>query len=348
MKKIYSVFLLFLLSLFMVACNGNNGGDDNGNDNGGNDNGGNNNGGGDVDREFDLGGIDFIIMVDNALTADPRAEAHERLFRQEKINNIEMVEEKYNVNVVYESYPSEASWGGARERWIIQQTSLGTSPAHVYELTSYQIGTLATQNAILPLNDLIEKYGNEGYWDDAKKYGEIDGKYYSYTDQYPIADEGIYYNVDLLERYLGEARRNEPAEKWLAGEWDWDAFRAISDELNGKLDENRSVEDGGPQYVMSGRTYNWAYQMIGANGGHLVNPDFTTGFTSEETIAALNFLNELKSEPGMWGLEANVPLNNASDPGFTNGNIAFHNGQSYWIFQANKWLDKDFELGFVP
>ena len=34
---------------------------------------------------YDLGGIDYVIMVNNALTADPRLSDYERLFKQEKI-----------------------------------------------------------------------------------------------------------------------------------------------------------------------------------------------------------------------------------------------------------------------
>src|SRR5690554_2437629 len=237
MKKILSLLFVLFLGFTLVACKDTNQPTppDNNGDNG--DNG---------DREFDLGGIDFIIMVDNANTADPRQTAFERPFKNEKVQKILDAEKKYNINVVYQTYPSEASWGGARERWIIQQTSLGNSPAHVYELSSYQIANLATQNAILPLNDLIEVYGNPGYWDEAKKYGEVNGKYYSYNDQYPFADDGLYYNVDLLAQHLGEDRKTEPTELWLEGKWDWAAFKALADELNSHLDENNP---DGAQYV---------------------------------------------------------------------------------------------------
>ncbi|MDF2699007.1 MAG: Maltose-binding periplasmic protein/domain [Haloplasmataceae bacterium] len=298
------------------------------------------------EETYDLGGIDFIIMCDTATTCDPRSQEFKRLFKNEKSAKIAEVEEKYNINIVYQSFPSQASWGGARQRWIIEQTSIGNSPAHVYEMNSSEIANLAIQNAILPLDDLIEKYGSEYYWPEAMPFGEVNGKHYTYHDNYPSADYGIYYNADLLEYYLGESRRNEPSELWLDGEWDWDAFRSIADELNSKLDENRTPDNGGPQYVMGGRTYNWAYQTISANGGHLITPGFDVQVTGEETINALNFLNSLRTTPGMW-LD-NAPLSNASQPEFKDGNIAFHNGQSYWLLQSNKWLDRDFDMGFVP
>ncbi|MDF2699008.1 MAG: putative carbohydrate transporter-like, substrate-binding component [Haloplasmataceae bacterium] len=339
MKKMFSLMLMIAFLVTLVACGGTTTQNTTVNTTGATQT-------TEPEQTYDLGGIDFIIMCDNGLKCDPRETVYERLFKAEKIQKITDAEEKYNINVVYQTYPSQASWGGARERWIIEQTSLGNSPAHVYELTSYQIGTLAVQNAISPLDEYIEAYGSELYWPEAMSYGEVNGKKYTYSDSYPLADEGIYYNADLLEYYLGEDRRNEPTELWLDGDWDWDAFRTITNELNDKLDENRTPENGGPQFVLGGRTYNWSYQMIGANGGHLVNPDFTTGVTSDETLNALNFLNELRATPGMW-LD-NAPLSNASQPEFKDGNVAFHNGQSYWIFQENKWKNRDFDMGFVP
>lgn len=348
MKRVLSLLLVLLLTLVLAACNG------------------------DTDattttkttqketsgetteptttepdeEEYNLNGIDFVIMCDNKNSCDPRSDQYKRLFRQEKIDRIKYVEEKYNVNVVYETYPSQASWGGARQRWIIEQTTLGNSPAHIYEIQSSEIANLAVQGAILPLDDLIQEYGSPHVWPEALEFGKVEGKYYSYHDNYPVADYGIYYNADLLDKYLGASRRHEPTTLWLEGKWDWEAFEKLADELNSLLDENRPAEDGGPQYVLGGRTYNWAYQMIGANGGHLIDGDFNLHLTTDPVIDTLDFLNDLYEKPGMWIDDA--PLSNASQPGFKDGNIAFHNGQSWWIFQDNKWLNRDFEIGFVP
>ena len=48
-----------------------------------------------------------------------------------------------------------------------------------------------------------------------------------------------------------------------------------------------------------------------------------------------------------WDIDS-CDLANATSTEMVKGKVAFHNGQSYWIYQSNKWLDKDFEIGFVP
>ncbi len=339
MKKLFSILVLVLSLITIVACSKGNKKDNTKTIT-------TNSTTTEEEKTYDLGGIDFIIMCDKAQSCDPRQPQYQRLFADKKTELIDKVEKKYNIKVVYQTYPAEASWGGARERWIIDQTSLGKSPAHIYEIASYQIGTLAVQGAISPLDEYIEAYGSDLIWEQTLKYGEVLGQHYTYHDNYPLADEGIYYNADLLEEYLGAENRYKPTELWEQGNWNWDTFRELANELNAKLDENRSPENGGPQYVLGGRTYNWAYQMIGANGGHLVESDYKIGLTEDPAINALNFLHELRTTPGMW-LD-NAPLSNASQPEFKDGNIAFHNGQSYWIYQDNKWKDRQFDLGFVP
>ena len=60
-------------------------------------------------------GQDFVIMVNKASTTDPRSESYLGNWKQEKIARIEYVEEKYNINVVYKTYPADAVFGGGRE-----------------------------------------------------------------------------------------------------------------------------------------------------------------------------------------------------------------------------------------
>jgi hypothetical protein len=49
----------------------------------------------------------------------------------------------------------------------------------------------------------------------------------------------------------------------------------------------------------------------------------------------------------MWEYTS-AALSNATCPQFKEGNIAFHNGEPYWIYDSSKWLGYDFEMGFVP
>jgi len=143
--------------------------------------------------------------------------------------------------------------------------------------------------------------------------------------------------------YLGEGKGTLPSELWMNGEWDWEAFRTIANQLLPSI-SSLGVEGAG---VIGGRAYNWAYQMLGANGVHVVSSDLKSQLASTEAIDTLTYLSELMNTTGMWEYSS-AALSNASCPQFKAGNIAFHNGEPYWLFDETKWLGYDFEMGFVP
>jgi len=333
MKKRILLVMIIMFSLVLISCKK----PDNGNGNG--------NGNGDEEK-YDLGGMDFVIRANVANRVDPRSEEYERMYRNEKLANIEMVEEKYNVKVKYLNYPSNASWGTERDNWIIEQAKLGTTDSHVFEVTSNSVANLATQNAILPLDDLIDEFGNEGLWAKKRGFGTVLGKSYVYDDVYSQAEEGIYYNSDLLAQYLGESRRIEPTKLWESGEWTWDAFEKLALELNEMLDHERGDSEGGAQYVMGGRTYDWLYPMVGTNGGQLVDNEFQSHVNSEPVMDTLNFLNGLYDVNGMWIDDA--VMSNPVQQEFRNGNVAFHAGENWYLIVSNWWGDLEFNLDFVP
>lgn len=342
MKKVYLLLTSLLFLLVLVAC-GDKGTDPkvppvtpptDGED------------GDDDDTKYDLGGIEFVIMVDNALRADPRSSQYERLFQQEKVALMDKVEKKYNVKVVYKNYPTNASWGGARERYIIEETAFQSKSAHVYEIISTSLPNLVEQKAIVPLDDYMQAYGSPRFWASKKEFGLVKGKYYGYDDQFSIADKGLYYNVDLMAQILGPSRKNEPLELWQKGEWTWENFEKLVNELNGPLDHTRTDENGGPQYVLGGRTYNYAYGFIGANGGKLVDADFNTYLTDKPVLDSLEFLSKLRMTEGMWIDDAS--LSNTSQPQFTAGNVVFQDGESWHITASNKWGSKNFAVNYVP
>lgn len=335
-SKLIMLTLILFLSLFLVACK-----DktpvDNGNGNG------NGNGDGEEQEVPNLMGQEFIIMVNKASSTDPRNQNYKGSWKDKKVELIEAAEKKYNVKIVYKTYPADAVWGGGRERFIMTNSANNTPQAHIYEMPSYSIALLAEANAILPLDNLIKKYGNPGYWPEKAAIGSVLGKQYAYDDDYPLANQGIYYNIDLLEKYLGEGMGTLPSELWMKGEWTWEKFEEISDQLLPSI-SSLGIEGAA---VIGGRSYNWAYQMLGANGVHVVSSDLKSELATANGIQTLEFLSRLIQKPGMWEYTS-AALSNASAPQFKAGNIAFHNGETYWIFDETKWLDKNFEIGFVP
>jgi hypothetical protein len=288
-------------------------------------------------------GQDFVIMVNKASATDPRSESYTGNWKAEKTALITMVEEKYNLNVVYKTYPADAVWGGGRERFIITNSLNETPQAHIYEMPSYSISILAEGGAILPLDTLIEEYGNPGYWPEKAAFGTVLGKQYSYDDSYPLVGQGIFYNITLLEELLGEGQGTLPSDLWLSGEWDWDAFSEICNDLLPGI----SAKNIDGAAVIGGRPYNWAYFMLGANGVHVVSNELRPEISTQPAIDTLSYLNQLVTIPGMWEYES-ASLSNATVPQFKEGNVAFHNGEPYWIYDSSKWLGYDFDMGFVP
>ena len=289
--------------------------------------------------KYNFLGAEFIIEVDQAASADPRNSNYKGIYQKEKQDLIEAAEKKYNIKIVYKTYPSSASWGGARERYITENNIAGTPTAHIYQMPSMSVGTLATQNAICELSSYIEKYGNKLAWDKALEFGRVMGGQYSYSDGYPMSTEGIFYNTGLLAKYLGEERATEPTDLWLEGKWDWNAFEKICKELDQLL--------AADEFVLGGMGYNWAYQMLGANGVHIVDNELQVGVASQESIDTLVYMNELFNSV-KWDHQS-VALSNATSTEMIKGKVAFHNGQTYWI--TNKWTDNQNEpidFGFVP
>jgi maltose-binding protein MalE len=342
MKKRLMVIILLILALFgLVACTPTpepNGGNDNGN----NSENGDNNGGEEQEEKYDLGGMDFNIRCNIGDRADPRNAQYERMYRNEKMRNIAKVEEKYNIKVNYLTYPGNATWGTARDNWIIQNAQQGLTDSHVFEVSSNSVANLAVQGAILPLDDLIEKYGNPGYWQKKRDFGTILGKTYVYDDVYSVAEEGIFYNSELLGRILGENRKLEPTQLWAQGLWTWDKFAELAKEINDELDHTGEE----PQYVMGGRTYDWFYPMVGTNGGTIVDSNFQSHLTDDATLETMEFLNSLRSIDGMW--IDNPPRERALQPEFTAERVVFHAGADWYLTIDSHWGKLEFDVDFVP
>ena len=68
MKKLFWVFLILLTLSFVAACGDKNNGDDDQ----------------PKEKDIDLGGQEFVIMVDTPNRQDPRTNEYERMYQQQK------------------------------------------------------------------------------------------------------------------------------------------------------------------------------------------------------------------------------------------------------------------------
>lgn len=314
--------------------------------------------------KIDLGGVQFLIYANDPNTADPRKDEYEGLMKEERVAAIAKAEEKYNIKVVYKGYT--ASWGDDRDTWIINDATAQTPTAHVYEISSSSIPTLAHSGAILPLDSYIEALGSHLYSDYTKQYFTVFGSIYAYTSNIPLNDNVIIYNNTMLKE-LGYDDEY-PSKLWNNGEWTWDTFKTLVTELDAKM--TKKTETNEPTYVLGGRSSNWAFNFIGANGGVYVDTNLKVQMENNSVTEAIEYLNKIYHIGGGPYLEyqdeAQVTVGNGNtwamdseysdtlQTQFKNNKVVFHDGQT-WYISSNSKLgkyvmgeDKLFEVGVVP
>ena len=293
-----------------------------------------------AENKINLRGEDFIIISNAPETGDPRKEAYTGINKEEKIAAIDYVQEKYNCNVVYKGYASNATWGTARDNWIIENSIAGTPAGHVFEISTSSVAILADNNAILPLDDYIAKFNmDDKYLKECRDYGSFLGQTYTYTDRIPFNDNIIFYNYDLLKE-LGYSDDEMPANLWNKGEWNWTKFKQMVKDLNGKFADSDKV-------ALTGRTYNYAMQLINANGGVMLSSDLEVGINSPESIEAIEYVAELY-HIGDNDWKDDAPFEDTCDVHFKNGKSVFQDGQTWYALNGSKLLNVDFDLDIVP
>ncbi len=292
----------------------------------------------DEEINYDFQGKDFIIMANNPITADPFSDSYEGLYQREKQEKQRSVEEKYNIKVKYVPYPAEASWGTARDNYIINAEVTGQPGAHIYNVSASSIPILASAGAIVPIDEYFDEYAHEQFLEYKKEFVKFKDHYYGYDDSYPYVDIGLYYNQDLLEE-LGYVP-NKPSQMWLDDEWTWENFETFVKELNTKLDQQSG------EYPMGGKVSDWADGTVPANGGYFLNDSLEIGVDNPETIKALENLAELYTIPGMWINEVDYAY--STEENFKQGKVVFNPGAHWHLFDQSRMGDTNFDIGYVP
>lgn len=290
------------------------------------------------DVDIDLHGQDFIIMANEPLTADPRNDEYTGVNKDAKMDRIEYVEETYNCKVKYVNYP--VGWGSQRDSWIIENSIAGTPAAHVFEISTSSVATLALNEAILPLDEFITKFGMDDlYIGFSRDYGKFLDKTYTYTDRVPFNDNVLFYNKDLLlENGIAEA--DLPANLWNRGEWTWSKFKEYATLFNGKFQST-------DKYFMSGRNYDYAYQFINANGIAMVDSNLQCNIKAPESIEAMQYIADLY-KIGDRVFKDDSPREDTCDPIFKDGKSVFQWGQTWYARNAGKLQNVEFALDAVP
>ncbi|MDR0273363.1 MAG: extracellular solute-binding protein [Clostridiales bacterium] len=135
-----------------------------------------------------------------------------------------------------------------------------------------------------------------------------------------------------------------PVDLFEAGEWTWDAMLDIMRRATRDTD-NDGVND---QFGIAGQPGDIVQHLIGANDGVMVDSDRNYGFSHQNTVEALEFVQQIFSER-LWAAEAGGVMDTGNwDRNFY---IAYQEGHSalfpgiLWAFQNSP---PAFNFAFVP
>lgn len=279
---------------------------------------------------------EIVIMHGSPSEADPfdlNYVKSDKLTRQQLQLEIE---EKYNVKVIYKTYPREALWGEKRVDYIINKEKQGNSDVDIYSITSAWIKELATNNVVSPIDMYLNQYTNKPY-DEYKDFFTFDNKQYGFNNEMIMVDEGLFYNIDLLNRL----EIANPAQMYLDGNWKWSDFESWVKTAQEKLNLL-----GSDYFTLGGKTSLWAKEMIPLNGGKLVNDtQKTIDFDNKEAMETYNFLTKLYTEHNVFDINGGYVIESGI---WDKGKVLMHPASLSSMHLNPTWLEDDKHIGFVP
>ena len=165
-----------------------------------------------------------IIIYCNTSDTDPFNPIYYKTDVESKKQRVLDIEEAYNIDIVFQEYPSDAKWGYERFEWIKANSLKTNTSNHIYSLNSNWVKALAEANAIAELYDESTSTGilkelKVGINEYMKEYSK-DSKIYGYEVEHTHANAFMHYNINLIEEYGLE----DPAALWNEGRWTYTQF----------------------------------------------------------------------------------------------------------------------------
>ena len=294
---------------------------------------------------FDGKGMEIIILIGTPEDIDPFDLNFTGERKLEKQRQITLIEQAYNIDIVYKNYPDSAAWGPTRVDWINENAAAGTllQQGHIYEISSDWVPTLKSGNSITALEHMKLKNGifselNYNQSDELNKQYSVGAQVYGYSYGDVHADYFLYYNQQLVEDFGFE----DPATLWNEGRWDWTTFYNYLQEAQEAFD---AYSDGEKRYAFGGFGLDVPRGMLAARGHKLIdNEAGTVMFTNPNTIQMYNDLRTIYSE-GMWAPSVANDITSA----FQSGNQLFSSGKIWFLSSPMRFKDIcDFPIGMVP
>ena len=198
----------------------------------------------------DFQGYNVIFMHNTKL--DPTGEDYtsiSKLFEQQAWAEIQ---QEYNCVLIDESFPTDASWGPNRHKWITEQAAVGQAQADFFQVPIGWLGSMVTGNSIVPLDSFYAKWGKSQMASIQKVGSTIQGKLFGVSEGADTtriyADLGIYFNLGMLEKY----KIQNPAELFNKGEWNYSDFTRWVESAQALLPDGVRVLSGHPYYYWIG------------------------------------------------------------------------------------------------
>ena len=287
----------------------------------------------------DLQGYQIVCMINTKF--DPYGENYSGTDKLARQKAWDVVKERYNCDLLEQSFPADASWGPNRYKWIVSQAEVGQAQADFYQVPVGWLDSMITGNAIAQLDTYYSRWGKREMSPVQKQASTIRGKLYGVsegTDTTAIyADLGIYYNYGMLEKLKIES----PAKLFNEGNWNYTTFQNWVESAQALLPEGNVVLAGHPYYYWIGLT----------NAAGVKIADTVTGKVNIYDDAAINSADLLRTIY-LSGSFEKTPTWAESDGAFISGTALCSTGFRWYCKSETRWASDvwgdDTRFGYVP
>jgi len=307
-KKLFA--LLLALVMVIAACGGDTTDDGDTGDDGGTTDGGTTTDGGDTGDTGDTGD-DMEVELRWRTRPD----------NQEEIDVYSSVSDSLTASLdgITLQYEPGSNEGAGYQQNLLTELAAGTAP-DVFWIPGTDVADFATKGVILDLRDLA----------DATDHNDADfypGPMFHLTFNPDTGNTGetlwglprdvstfaLYINLDLI----AEAGADDPRALADAGDWNWDTFQQVADDIAALGGEVKG-------YGQSSWWGPYGYWMEAAGGGFFTEDRTACGLDADGSIEGLTFLNELYSGDSVvaYGEDAEAPFRAGSVGMFQNGRWA--------------------------
>ena len=237
--------------------------------------------------------------------------------------------------LVYEAGGTETA---GYEQALLTQLSAGEAP-DVFWIPGANIAQFAQAGVILNLREFADASGHS----DADFYpgpmaelttdpetGEPDPANYLWGLPRDVSSFILYINNDLI----AEAGAEDPRELAAAGEWTWEAFQSVSEDLAAL----------GGEITPYGQTTWWGpagFWMNGAGGGFYTPDGLSCNLDSDESVTGVQFVTDF------YGAGLGLAWGEDPEPVFKAGNLGmFPNGR--WATPGLREVTFDWDAVVLP